>query len=691
MSKKRDLTPFLQLRTRTWSGGGIAPARTDYSYDARGGRSLMERFSDVTGTQKIGSTRHEFDAVGNLTDLTHLTAVDAVFSDFHFDWSLASEMTARTEDGENTNYLHDASGQLTSADYATQTDEAYSYDANGNRQAAGLTVGPNNQVLADSTYTYQYDAEGNLTRRTETATGQYTQYTFDFRNRMVAATGFSAGGTVLQNVDFAYDVFDRRMTKTVDVDGAGPLAPVTTHTVYDGQHAWADLDAAGNTVAGYLFGPSIDEIVARWSPASGTAWYITDQVGSVRSLLNATGTVINSISYDSFGNMVSFTDSTGAAVSLLDPQSSSLLRFTFTGREFDAELGFYYYRARYYDPQLGRFISQDPIAFAAGDTNLYRYVGNSPLTFVDPSGNDQVFYAGAASEDSRLIASGLGAVFGFACGWVSGWYSVPENENDGVKFEAALSAAMEYYAWGAAIGYALGPIAAAVPQFSLLQTGGFLTISIALTIRETQQMAADDRNNGVSHEGIWRKQVACVIAPAVAGGVIAALDDIAKLRQPVSRFLNSETGTFDPSFSLGKPSGSSPRIGGRYVYDAATGNYRDLRTGRFVAPRNLPWPANAGFASSTRQALPAGTVLDRFGSPSGRFLSQPGATISQRGMAAGSEALPYTQYRVLKPFDAQVGPAAGAPDFNAVGGATQYLPGKSVQWLVDNNFLQVIK
>ena len=236
MSKKRDLTPFClpgipastldhgydavgnvitrtdqsgvtvtssfdalnQLRTRTWSGGGIASARIDYSYDARGGRSLMERFSDVTGTYKIGSTRHEFDAVGNLTDLTHLNAVDAVFSDFHFDWNLASEMTARTEDGEITNYLHDASGQLTSADYATQTDEAYSYDANGNRQAAGLTVGPNNQVLADSTYTYQYDAEGNLTRRTETATGQYTQYTFDFRNRMVAATGFSAGGTVLQ-------------------------------------------------------------------------------------------------------------------------------------------------------------------------------------------------------------------------------------------------------------------------------------------------------------------------------------------------------------------------------------------------------------------------------------------------------------------------------------------------------------
>lgn len=139
------------------------------------------------------------------------------------------------------------------------------------------------------------------------------------------------------------------------------------------------------------------------------------------------------------------------------------------------------------------------------------------------------------------------------------------------------------------------------------------------------------------------------------------------------------------------PSASSPKTGGRYVYDARTGNYRDLTNGRFVAARNLPWPSNAGFASSKIETVPAGTVLDRFGSPSGRFLSHPGATISQRGMAPGSDALPYTQYRVLKPFDAQIGPAAEVSAFNAVGGATQCLPGKSVQWLVDNNFLEVIK
>ena len=125
---------------------------------------------------------------------------------------------------------------------------------------------------------------------------------YDHRNRLVDATDYSSGGIILQQVSFEYDVFDRRTTKTVDTDGAGPLAPETTHTVYDGQHAWADLDATGNVIARYLFGPSIDQIAARWTPTDGTAWYLTDQLGSVRYLLDATGAVLNSIVYDSFGS-----------------------------------------------------------------------------------------------------------------------------------------------------------------------------------------------------------------------------------------------------------------------------------------------------------------------------------------------------------------------------------------------------
>jgi hypothetical protein len=129
----------------------------------------------------------------------------------------------------------------------------------------------------------------------------------------------------------------------------------------------------------------------------------------------------------------------------------------------------------------------------------------------------------------------------------------------------------------------------------------------------------------------------------------------------------------------------------RYVFDARIGRYRDVENGQFVAARDLPWPANAGFESSARQTVEVGKVLDRYGNPSGRFLGEPGSTIAQRGMAPGSEGMPYTQYEVIKPFQAQVGSAAPVPQFGATGGGTQYLPSRAIQQLIDEGYLKVIK
>jgi len=87
-----------------------------------------------------------------------------------------------------------------------------------------------------------------------------------------------------------------------------------------------------------------------------------------------TGEVVNHLIYDSYGNVVS---ESNAAVDT---------RYLFTGREWDEEIELYYYRARYYDPEIGRFIVEDPIGFSGGDANLYRYVHNSPINRIDPSG-----------------------------------------------------------------------------------------------------------------------------------------------------------------------------------------------------------------------------------------------------------------------------------------------------------------
>ena len=125
---------------------------------------------------------------------------------------------------------------------------------------------------------------------------------------------------------------------------------------------------------GWLFRPVGDRMVGRRAEAEGVRWYLSDHLGTVRDLADAAGEVIDHIAYDSFGNV------------LAESNPAAGDRFRFTGREFDAATGQYYYRARYYDGRIGRFTSEDPLGLAAGDVNLYRYVRNRPASESDPTG-----------------------------------------------------------------------------------------------------------------------------------------------------------------------------------------------------------------------------------------------------------------------------------------------------------------
>jgi len=100
-------------------------------------------------------------------------------------------------------------------------------------------------------------------------------------------------------------------------------------------------------------------------------YYHADGLGSITGLSDATGTMVQTYGYDAFGNVT--------------PTGGITKPFTFTGREYDAETSMYFYRARYYDPVMGRFVTKDPIGFAGG-VNLYAYVQNNPINRIDPTG-----------------------------------------------------------------------------------------------------------------------------------------------------------------------------------------------------------------------------------------------------------------------------------------------------------------
>jgi len=124
-------------------------------------------------------------------------------------------------------------------------------------------------------------------------------------------------------------------------------------------------------VANLLTSLGVDEIFLR-TDSAGTRSFLTDGLGSTMALADSTGTLVTQYTYDPFGK----TTFTGTA---------STNAFKYTGREDDGT-GLYYYRARYYHPALQRFITEDPIGFRSGDTNLYAYVKNTPINSVDPLG-----------------------------------------------------------------------------------------------------------------------------------------------------------------------------------------------------------------------------------------------------------------------------------------------------------------
>ncbi|HEV2147520.1 MAG TPA: RHS repeat-associated core domain-containing protein [Longimicrobiaceae bacterium] len=141
--------------------------------------------------------------------------------------------------------------------------------------------------------------------------------------------------------------------------------------VYDGQQAVLELDGAGAVRAWYAFYPGVNRpyLMER---GGERYYYLTEVPGHVAGLIDSTGALVNQYRYSPFGE-----------AEVVREQVQNPLRFT--AREYDAETGLYYYRARYYDPALARFISEDPIGLEGG-INPYAYAGNDPVNFTDPFG-----------------------------------------------------------------------------------------------------------------------------------------------------------------------------------------------------------------------------------------------------------------------------------------------------------------
>ena len=201
------------------------------------------------------------------------------------------------------------------------------------------------------------DAQGNTATKVD-STGT-TTYAWDYENRLTSVTLPGSGGAV----SFKYDPFGRRIYKS---SSAG-----TSIYAYDGDNLIEETNSTGAVVARYEGTQNIDEPLAMLR-SSTTSYYEADGLGSITSLSSSAGALSNTYTYSSFGNIAA---STGSLTNSL----------RYAARDFDAETGLYFNRARYYDTNAGRFIGEDPVRFQGGQ-NFYTYVDNMATSLIDPFG-----------------------------------------------------------------------------------------------------------------------------------------------------------------------------------------------------------------------------------------------------------------------------------------------------------------
>ncbi len=511
-------------------GNAVAEKRIDLTYDADGQYATITYYSDLDGgaSNLVMTATYAYDDVGQLTGLVYTDASSATIRSFAWTYDDAGRATSHDSDvaaEDVTAYTYDATGQLLTTDYAANTDESYTYDDNGNRMTGNgdtYATGVENQTTGDGTHRYLYDSEGNLVARyvdedtdglLDVGDTDVTVYTWDYRNRLTNVSHYSeAGGAASMSVDYVYDAYNRRIVRALDADGAGTGGSATEHYVWDDEKValdFVDADGAGEVsspelATRYLWGQAVDQLFAQEAVDDGgpedVSYPVIDNLHSVRSLVDSAGDITATYRYDSYGNATALAGSLAAT------------RFLYTSQEYDAATGLYYYNVRWYNPALGKFVSVDPSGFNAGDANLYRYVGNGPTNYVDPSG-----LCGQSRDWLDLYANCFNKIFGSWWSKTAGSTIYETLTDSGLASNDQLSdmSAWEALGWTTAVS---------VPTGIGLFLGGEALLGVG-------EGAALFNSFGYWAGAQWYSSAALATSPwtgaaLVAGGVYAATNDL---------------------------------------------------------------------------------------------------------------------------------------------------------------------
>jgi uncharacterized protein RhaS with RHS repeats len=266
-----------QLTSRQFTGNS-GTLRVDYAYTNAGELSTTTRYSDLAGTTKVGDTLETYDSAGRLTNLENRDGTGTVLAYYTYTYDLTDRMTTKVENGTTTSYSYDADNQLIKdGGNATLT-----YDSTGNRTNTGYATGTGNQMSNDGARTYTYDAAGNVIKKSKGASAETWVYTYDVNNQLLTAKDEATdGGTLLGEVDYSYDVFGNRLSRT-QFDGSMTTVAYDRFG-YDGWDTakpdptgnenfdnWVDLNGSNALAARRIYGSGFDDLAASTTPRSAS-------------------------------------------------------------------------------------------------------------------------------------------------------------------------------------------------------------------------------------------------------------------------------------------------------------------------------------------------------------------------------------------------------------------------------------
>jgi RHS repeat-associated protein len=331
----------------------------NYTYDPLNRRTQKDLLSAVT--QRAS---YSYDLANQLQQILNGVVSGPTISQYDYTYNqVGSRLTMATSGApgaQNFNYTYDNIDQLTAV--SGSQSHTYNYDKVHNRTSAdGVTYSANNlhQYTTVAGTSYTYDPNGNLTN------DGTTTYTYDEQNRLTTAT---KPGMI---ASYTYDAFNRRVSKTVN--------GVATYFIHDQDEDIAEYSSTGPLQSEYVYGPELDEVLTMDRSAQ-KYYYSHDALGSVTEITDNMGNVVEKYTYDPYGRP---TIRNGAGSILTT--SSITNPHMFTGRRLDPETNLFYFRNRMYSPVMGRFLQRDPIGYF-DSMNLFQYVRNSPLNWIDPFG-----------------------------------------------------------------------------------------------------------------------------------------------------------------------------------------------------------------------------------------------------------------------------------------------------------------